>query len=71
MFGRWDMHSDLPEAILQSKFGAEDDHIQEYGMGSVMCECPQGTQDNLNERRSLHTINYKPSNHVKTSNIFA
>jgi hypothetical protein len=59
MFGMWDMHNGLLEAILQSRFGAEDDHIQEYGMGSVMCEYPQGTQDNSNERHSLHTIKFK------------
>lgn len=67
MSGMWDMHSGLPAAVLQSKFGAEDDHIQEYGKGSVTCECPQGTQDNSNEIHSLHTIKLetttlKPSN---------
>ena len=56
MSGRWDMHNDLLEAILQSRFCAEDDHIQGYGKVSVTCECPQGTQDNSNARHSLHTI---------------
>jgi hypothetical protein len=54
--GRWDMHSDLLQASLQSRFCAEDDHIQGYGKESVMCECPPGTQDNLNAKHSLHTI---------------
>lgn len=56
MSGRWDMHSDLLQAILQSRFCAEDDHIQGYDKESVMCEYPQGTQDNSNVRHSLHTI---------------
>lgn len=63
MSGTWDMHSGLPEAILQSRFGAEDDHIQEYGKGCVMCECPQGTQDNLNEKHSLHTTKQEAKPH--------
>lgn len=56
MSGRWDMHSDLLQAILQSRFCAEDDHIQGYDKESVMCEYPQGRQDNLNVRHSLRTI---------------